>query len=62
MVGSGRRLILGDYMLDWEVEIEKGGVVLVQQIKGETAADVIEDILHNESDIEIRRIKLVKTL
>ena len=48
-------------MLDWEVEIEKGGVVLVQQIKGETAADVIEDILHNESDIEIRRIKLVKT-
>lgn len=46
-------------MRDWEVEMVVDGVVLSCSMTGETAADVIEKILSNGDNVEIRKIRLV---
>lgn len=46
-------------MRDWEVEMTIEGVVISCSMTGETAADVIEEILSNEDNVEIRKIRLV---
>jgi|APGre2960657404_1045060.scaffolds.fasta_scaffold03206_10 hypothetical protein len=46
-------------MRDWEVEMVIDGVVISCSMVGETAADVIEEILSNEDNVEIRKIRLV---
>jgi hypothetical protein len=46
-------------MRDWEVEMVIEGVVISCSMTGETAADVIEEILSHEDNVEIRKIRLV---
>ncbi len=49
-------------MRDWEVEMSVEGVVISCSMTGETAADVIEEILRiegSEGNIEIKKIRLV---
>ena len=46
-------------MRDWEVEMVIDDVVISRSMKGETAADVIEEIIGSENNVEIRRIRLI---
>jgi hypothetical protein len=46
-------------MRDWEVEMVIDDVVISRSMKGETAADVIEEIIGSENNVEIRKIRLV---
>jgi hypothetical protein len=46
-------------MRDWEVEMVIEGVLVSCSMVGETAADVIEEILSNEDNVEIRKIRLI---
>lgn len=46
-------------MRDWEVEMVIDDVVISRSMKGETAADVIEEILGSENNVEIRKIRLI---
>lgn len=48
-------------MRDWEVEMVIDGIAMSCSMMGETAADVIEELLSINSgdDIEIRRVRLV---
>ena len=46
-------------MRDWEVEMVIDGIAMSCSMMGETAADVIEEILSNEDNVEIRKIRLV---
>jgi hypothetical protein len=46
-------------MRDWEVEMFIDGVLVSCNMKGETAADVIEEIVGSENNVEIRKIRVV---
>lgn len=46
-------------MRDWEVEMVIDDVVISRSMKGETAADVIEEIIGSENNVEIRKIRVV---
>ncbi len=46
-------------MRDWEVEMVINDVVISRSMKGETAADVIEEIIGSEDNVEIRKVRLI---
>ena len=46
-------------MRDWDVEMVIDDVVISRSMKGETAADVIEEIIGSENNVEIRKIRVV---
>ena len=45
----------------WDVEVIKDNRKETRRMCGETAADVIEELMHSEVELEIYSVRVVKT-
>lgn len=45
----------------WDVEVIKDDRKETRRMCGETAADVVEELMHNEVELEIRSLRVIKT-
>lgn len=45
----------------WDVEVIKDNRKETRRMCGETAADVVEGLMHNDTELEIRSLRVIKT-